>query len=362
MATTLTRCNHFLLAILCAAIFNPIRTYAERKDQKLLFIIGDSLFDPGNNQYTTAVHFPTTSFPYGMTLNNHSTGRFSDGLIVPDFIALHANLSILRPFMKPGVKFSGGANFASGGAGVLDQYNGPIDFRTQTIDLKKVISSMVKEVGEAEAKKRVMKSVLLFSLGGNDYFSYNSKYPNATGAQKIQHVNAVIAKLTSGIKDLYNIGLRKIAIQNVGPLGCYPGTRSEHPELVNGACVPSLQAYAAQHNKALAEAMKKLETQLPGFKYSIFDYFHALSARIHNPTRYGFKVGLSACCGSGLYNGAGRCGGDQNYSLCSNPNEYVLFDGGHHTQRTNKQLAELLWNGIPKMTGPYNMKQLFQFA
>ncbi|WCJ39335.1 GDSL lipase [Euphorbia peplus] len=354
----------FLLAILCAAAFTLIGlSYAEREDHKLLFVLGDSLFDPGNNQYISSVQFSTSSFPYGMSLNNHSTGRFSDGLVVPDFVALYANLSILRPFRKPGVKFSGGANFASGGAGVLDQIqkNGPIDYRTQMNDFKKVLSSMVKEVGEAEAKKRVMKSVFLFSLGGNDYFSFNSKYPNATRAQTIQHVNLVVSKIIIGIKDLYDVGLRKIAIQNVGPLGCYPGTRAEHPELVNGTCVKSLQTHASQHNKALSEAMKKLQTQLPGFKYSIFDYFHALSARIHNPTRYGFKVGLSACCGSGLYNGAGRCGGDKKYSLCSDPKEYVLFDGGHHTQRTNKQLAELLWSGIPKMTGPYNMKQLFQF-
>ena len=79
----------------------------------------------------------------------------------------------------------------------------------------------------------------------------------------------------------------------------------------------------------------------------------------------GFKVGETACCGSGLYNGK-NCGGGDNgtlpYNLCKNPNEYVLFDGVHHTQRTNQQLAQLLWSGVPNITAPCNMKQLFDFA
>ena len=68
-------------------------------------------------------------------------------------------------------------------------------------------------------------------------------------------------------------------------------------------------------------------------------------------------MGQDACCGSGLYNGKG-CG-TQPYNLCSNPNEYVLFDGAHHTQRTNQQLAQMLWNGTANVTGPFTVKKLF---
>ncbi|XP_065869461.1 GDSL lipase-like [Euphorbia lathyris] len=348
-------------AIFCLAIAYPIaRCYAQQNAHKLLLVFGDSLFDPGNNQYLNGtIHAPATTYPYGMSFNNHSTGRLSDGLILPDFIAQNAGMNLLPPFLKPGANFSDGANFASAGAGVLETHSGVMNLKVQISNFKKVLSSLVKKVGETEAKKTVMRSVFLLSLGGNDYFSFSTDYPNATTAERTKYVNMVIANLTNGIKELYENGLRKLAIQNVGPLGCYPTVKAMFPQ-VNGTCVRTFLVNANLHNRALSQAMNKLETQLPGFKYSIFDYFHALAARIQNPAKYGFKDGEDACCGSGLYNGRG-CG-EKGCNVCSNPNEYVLFDGAHHTQRTNQQLAQLLWSGVPRMTGPYNMKQLFQFA
>ena len=73
----------------------------------------------------------------------------------------------------------------------------------------------------------------------------------------------------------------------------------------------------------------------------------------------GFTDGSDACCGIGAYFGSG-CGNEtKGYELCSNPGDYVWFDGAHTTERVNLQLAELIWSGIPNVTGPYNVKQLF---
>ncbi|KAI7985601.1 GDSL esterase/lipase 1 [Camellia lanceoleosa] len=73
------------------------------------------------------------------------------------------------------------------------------------------------------------------------------------------------------------------------------------------------------------------------------------------------KEGKAACCGTGTYrsNGCGGNNGTTQYELCSNPFEYVWFDSAHITEGTNLQLAKLLWSGSPMVTGPYNMKQLF---
>ena len=35
------------------------------------------------------------------------------------------------------------------------------------------------------------------------------------------------------------------------------------------------------------ECLKKLEKQLPGFKYTIFNFFKVFADSIHNPTKYG---------------------------------------------------------------------------
>eukprot|EP00257_Ricinus_communis_P012415 XP_002534586.2 GDSL esterase/lipase 1 [Ricinus communis] len=267
-------------------------------------------------------------------------------------------MNIPPPYLKPGANFTYGVNFASAGGAVLGVDNGFMNLKTQLSNFKKVVNQMVQKVGEAEAKKVLMRSVYLFSLGGNDYFGFNSKYPNATAIERRQYMHTVIANLTLGLKELYGIGLRKLAVQNVGPLGCYPTVKAMYPQL-NGSCVGTFLTNANMHNKALSNTLKKMEGQLPGLKYAIFDYYHALADRIKNPTKYGFKVGQVACCGSGLYN-AKSCG-KKPFNLCSNPNEYVLFDGAHHTQRTNQQFAQLLWNGAPNVTGPYTVKQLFEF-
>ncbi|GLT59461.1 hypothetical protein SLA2020_322760 [Shorea laevis] len=361
--------NYFLcVTILCTTLLSSSGScYAQSKEEqknKLLFVFGDSLFDPGNNQYlNSSRRSPATSWPYGMGMNNHSTGRLSDGLIVPDFIALFAKLHVLPPVLQPDVNFSDGANFASAGGGVLDTHIGVMNMGTQLNNFKRVVNMLTKKYGEEETKKILMRSVFLFSLGGNDYFAFNTEYPNSTQAERMAYMRLVVGNLTNGLKEIYAMGGRKIAFQNVGPLGCVPTIKMMYPEF-NGSCVRNFMVHAKLHNKALSNALKKLSTELPGFKYSIFDYYTALEDRIKNPTKYGFKEGYVACCGSGLYNGRNCGGGDdgkQAYNLCSNPSQYVFFDGGHTTEKTNHQLANLIWSGIPNVTGPYNVKQLFEF-
>ena len=41
------------------------------------------------------------------------------------------------------------------------------------------------------------------------------------------------------------------------------------------------------HNNALVNATKKLQIQLPEFKYMIFDFYTALLDMTYNPSKYG---------------------------------------------------------------------------
>ncbi|KAJ0008207.1 hypothetical protein Pint_29415 [Pistacia integerrima] len=115
--------------LLFASIFlNPISCHARFRPRdaphKALFVFGDSLFDSGNNQYlndSSQEGAGATVFPYGETFFKRPTGRLCDGRTVPDLIAQFANLPILPPYLQPGDhQFTDGANFASAGAGVLD--------------------------------------------------------------------------------------------------------------------------------------------------------------------------------------------------------------------------------------------------
>ncbi|RYR32246.1 hypothetical protein Ahy_A10g046835 isoform A [Arachis hypogaea] len=98
-----------------------------RKQHAALFVFGDSLFDAGNNNYiNTTADFQSNYPPYGETFFNYPSGRFSDGRVLPDFIAEYAKLPLIQPYLFPGNQiYSDGINFASAGAGALvETYQG----------------------------------------------------------------------------------------------------------------------------------------------------------------------------------------------------------------------------------------------
>lgn len=87
-----------LSSLLCAVliILSTVSCYAtepnrkEKQERHSLFVFGDSLFDPGNNQYLNrSIIEASTRWPYGQTYFKHPTGRLSDGRIVPDLIGLY---------------------------------------------------------------------------------------------------------------------------------------------------------------------------------------------------------------------------------------------------------------------------------
>ena len=77
----------------------------------------------------------------------------------------------------------------------------------------------------------------------------------------------------------------------------------------------------------------------------------------------GFKESRIACCGTGPYRGMLSCGGKRSikeYKLCENVSEYVFFDSIHPSEKASQQFVELMWNGTPNITGPYNLKEFFE--
>lgn len=74
-----------LLGILAA----PLHCLAHDDHNKhaALFVFGDSIFDPGNNNYINTITDAQANFPpYGETFFKYPTGRWCDGRVVPDFI------------------------------------------------------------------------------------------------------------------------------------------------------------------------------------------------------------------------------------------------------------------------------------
>ena len=57
------------------------------------FIFGDSLVDAGNNNYLKTI-VKSNFHPYGLNFEGHvPTGRFTDGLLVTDYICKHLSIT-----------------------------------------------------------------------------------------------------------------------------------------------------------------------------------------------------------------------------------------------------------------------------
>ncbi|XP_058762401.1 GDSL esterase/lipase 5-like isoform X1 [Vicia villosa] len=331
------------------------------KEHVALFVFGDSFFDVGNNNYinTTANNLANYS-PYGETFFKYPTGRFSDGRVIPDFIAEYAKLPLIQPYLFPGSQeYVNGINFASAGAGALvETHKGlVIDLHTQLTYFKNVKKILREKHGDEETTTLLARAVYLITIGSNDYFAENS-----TVYTHEKYVSMVVGNLTTVIKGIHEMGGRKFGILNQPSLGCFPIIKAA----INGtkdACREEYSSSAKLHNIVLSVELQKLEKQIKGFKYSYFNFFDISFEVINNPSNFGLKEGGAACCGSGPYKGYYSCGGKRevkDYDLCEMPSEYVFFDAIHPTESASKIISQFMWSGNQSIAGPYNLKTLFE--
>ncbi|KAI6700338.1 hypothetical protein NL676_014662 [Syzygium grande] len=246
---------HIILFASLASLFVSTGCANQSRKDVALFIFGDSINDAGTNNYiNTTADFRANFPPYGETFFHHPTGRFSDGRLIADFIAEHAKLPLIPPYLqKQDGEHMGGANFASAGAGALvDTYKGfVVDFKMQLKQLRQL-------------KKKLRKKGGIHFRGGLR--------------------GEVIGNITTVLKGIYKVGGRKFAVIGIGPLGCVPGVRALTR---NGSCSGEANKLAKLHNTALTSILTKLETQLQGFEYSYFDLYTSGIERILYPSKYG---------------------------------------------------------------------------
>nr|GMC89245.1 GDSL esterase/lipase 1-like [Ipomoea batatas] len=298
------------MALLALLFCNPVHCL----DDAAFFVFGDSLFDAGNNNYINTTNDFSANFPpYGESFFPPS-GRFSNGRLIPDFIAEYAKLPLIPAYFR--TKEGGvtkGVNFASAGAGSLaETYHG-------------------KMLGAKKSNKLLPDAVYMFSIGGNDYISplmSNSSLFFSSYTEEEEYMDMVVGNFTTVIEEIYKEGGRKFVFVSLQALGCVPYARALNiQQTKSGDCMEKLQDLAKMHNEALLKAINKLEKNLQDFR------------------------GIPSCGGKRQV---------KEYELCQNVGDYLFFDYGHATEKANRLTAKLLWEGSTYVIGPYNVKSLFQ--
>ncbi|KAK4736242.1 hypothetical protein R3W88_010503 [Solanum pinnatisectum] len=237
-----------------------------------------SYFDVGNNNYINTSTLDQANFwPYGNSYFNSPTGRFSDGRLISDFIAEYAKVPIPAPIMQP--------------RNEEEHYINGANFNKIELYKFYIIYFNLNKFGYTKSDKILTSAVYLISIGTNDYLS-----PFLTNSTLLpsysppQYVQMVIGNLTTVVQ---------------------------------------------LHNLLLG-----MQKELKGFSYSLYDFNRSLRQRMNHPSRYGFKEGTRACCGTGR----SSCGGKRpvkQFKVCKNPKRH--------------QMADEMWNGP---TGSSTLKTL----
>nr|GLL20771.1 GDSL esterase/lipase At5g18430 [Ipomoea trifida] len=332
---------------------------------RAFFVFGDSLVDSGNNNYlaTTA---RADSPPYGLDYPTHRpTGRFSNGLNIPDIISQQIGSSESPlPYLSPqfnGQRMLVGANFASAGIGILNDTG--VQFvniirMPQQLDYFRAYQRRVSAmIGAQRTKELVNQALVLITVGGNDFVNNYYLVPNSFRSRQYSlqdYVPFLISEYKKLLLKFYALGVRRALVTGTGPLGCVPAELAQRSR--NGECAAELQRAAALYNPQLNQMLQGLNRQLGRTVFIAANTQQTHNDFVSNPRAFGFVTSKVACCGQGPYNGIGLCTALSN--LCSNRDQYAFWDPFHPSEKANRLIVQQIMGGTTKYMNPMNLSTI----
>ncbi|KAJ8775333.1 hypothetical protein K2173_020337 [Erythroxylum novogranatense] len=302
-----------------------------------LYVFGDSMFDNGNNNFLPTLA-KVNFLPYGVDFAEGPTGRFTNGRTIPDYIAEYMGLPYPPPYLS--IKESTpitGLNYASGTCGILPESGiqwGKCLTLDDQIELfqRTVQSELPKYFKDTnQLMDYLSKSLFVFSIGSNDYF-YMYLEPNVFHQSKIytpeEFADLLLSRLSQRFERLYNLGVRKLVMLEIGPVGCIPSiTRNRANQ--NGKCDEESNQIVSYFNHKLPQMLRNLTSTLQASTFVHGRFGWLLYDAIMNPSNYGLADSSNPCCTT-LFSGATIC--IPLPKACINPDDHVFFDGSHITE------------------------------
>ncbi|XP_042505976.1 GDSL esterase/lipase At5g08460-like [Macadamia integrifolia] len=330
-----------------------------------LFVLGDSTVDCGTNNHL-ATFARANLLPYGRDFDTHMpTGRFCNGRIPVDFLALRLGLPFVPPFLGQRGTVENmihGVNYASAGAGIIfssgSELGQHISLMHQIQQATDTFQHLILNLGEEAANTIISQSVFYLSIGSNDYIHYYLR--NISGVQSLYLPWSFNQFLTSTIKqelkNLYNSNVRKVVVMGLAPLGCAPHYLNQYNS-TNGDCVKEINDLIMEFNFAMRYMVKELNQDLVDANITFCDAFEGSMDILANHEHYGFEVITDACCGLGMYKGWIMCMSPD--MACNNASNHVWWDQFHPTDAVNAILADNVWSGLhTSMCYPMNLEEM----
>ncbi|KAL5703993.1 hypothetical protein ACHQM5_022476 [Ranunculus cassubicifolius] len=330
-----------------------------------MFVFGDSLVDDGNNNFLSS-YAKSNYMPYGIDFNRGPTGRFCNGKTIIDFLGENIGLPNIPPYATTTTFETTlrGVNYASAAGGILNEtgrfLGDRYSFSQQVSHFQRTLDQFKRQMTETDLSQYLAKSIVMVIIGSNDYINnylLPYLYPTAYYHSPADYADILIDNYANQIMTLYNAGLRKFVLGNVGPLGCIPNQLASGLA-PPGTCINYVNEMVGLFNQRLRSLVENMNTNHKDAMFVYGNTYGAFGDILNNPSLYGFRVRDAGCCGIGRNQGQVTC---LPYSVpCFNRNEYVFWDAFHPTEAVNSILARRAYEGPPNDCYPVNLKQLVQ--
>ena len=248
-----------------------------------LYVFGDSLSDTGMVFRATGGMYPPNPTYY--------QGRYSNGRVWIEYLAESLHLSSKQT-----------NNFAYGGATTGSVGNS-------------YVPSLLNQVQSFTQTHQKTNSDALYVLwaGANDYL------------QGVSSATVPVKNVTTAINSLTNVGAKKILVANLPDLGQLPATRTSTNSV-------NLSALTQAHNQGLRRSLKVLSQQHSDLEIVVLDANTLYRDAISNPAAFNF-TNVTTPCLSGS-------------SICSNPDQFLFWDGIHPTAATHRIIGKTAFSTI----------------
>ncbi|CAM0902050.1 unnamed protein product [Alopecurus aequalis] len=316
-----------------------------------LYVFGDSFVDNGNMRRASFVDEMSRQwhYPYGLSYVNNDesgaqpdptpTGRFSDFMVQPDFIAQMMGLPKSPPaYFGTQGQFcdTSGMNFGFGPSGV-NHITIFMNVREQVDTFKGMIKSGVI------SKDHVTNSVALIAISGNDYKTFGL---HRSSADLTAFTINMTTEIAVNVARLQNLGVKKVLVSNLHPLGCTP---TETKPNNYDACDKVRNLKTKLHNANLQHNLGSKKGVL------ILDMYTAFESIIGDDSSDGrFKKTREPCCVNDYPKG--YCGqldsfAQPMYTVCNDPSEHFFWDDMHPTHAGWEAVTAKLEGHIKKFLG-----------